>query len=79
MTGKLEEIKSKKLFEYYRINSDFLNLKDVEWLIEQAEQIEIYKEALLKIVNTPEDSFESFEDAYLSSVRIAMKVMNIEE
>lgn len=52
---------------------------DLKWLMEQAEKVELYEKALLKIVETPEDSYKSFEEAYLETVRVALEVLNIEE
>lgn len=51
----------------------------VRMIKEEREKVRKYEKALLEIIETPEDSFDSFEEAYLESVRIAMKVMDIEE
>lgn len=44
---RLEQIKNKKFFDVG--NGDLLNLKDVNWLIEQAEKAEKYREVLEEI------------------------------
>lgn len=36
----LNLIKEKKLFEYYRANSEYLSIEDVQWLVKQAETLQ---------------------------------------
>lgn len=51
----------------------------VRMIKEERNKVELYENALLKIVETPEDSYKTFEEAYLETVNVALEVLNIEE
>lgn len=51
----------------------------VRMIKEERDKVEQYEKALLKIVETAEDSYNSFEEAYLETVRVALEVLNYKE